>query len=730
MEKRLTIGIITARVAEPEQRQLLNGILRRARLHDVDTVIFSNMYNFEKYFAKTEVENRIYNLVLSERIDGLILTAESFYNKTLQDYIYERIVRKQVPTIVTAASLPGMCCINTDVAEDFEELAHHLAEVHGFTDIDVLTGHEHLETSHERVEGFRRGLEAHGQTLPEDHVIYGNFWMNTGEALAMDYIEGRRRMPQAVVCANDYMAYGIIDVLLAHGVAVPDTVSVFGYEYIGKRYYHSPILTTFQRNRSAMGEKAVETLLEQITGKPGEDISTKGFLIPGDSCPCHLDKKILSEELLAIRQEQNYNRMNQDANFEQQLTVCRSIEDYIRVLQEFVYLIRNCKGLYLCLYEDWCSSGGCLLQDEDDGKAPMLCYRIMSPEPYGTQPHLYQRGQLYPDPLPGSPQHNILYFTPIFFAGRELGYFILEYDEPDGYDLVYHSWLKIAANGLEALRMKNDIHMLLECRNLSEYHDTSTGLYTETGFFDELAAAQHAGGSVAMLLLRAPLFSDNTSIDKRHVSVRVEMQIAECLKKLSTGEHMFSAKLGDRLFALAGVGSFTEEDCALLADKLCVLVLHAPQSGEQCSPDTIQCLHMAAPAGDTDVRAMAKQLYAQMEDDLQDLSRARSQLGYAEYAAMRNAMFRSPEQEWNAQDTCRSFHLSYGHFRATYKELFGISFHQDLIRSRIQYAKYLLLTTSQSLQAIAYQCGYEDYKYFLRQFRQLTQITPNAYRSG
>ena len=93
-------------------------------------------------------------------------------------------------------------------------------------------------------------------------------------------------------------------------------------------------------------------------------------------------------------------------------------------------------------------------------------------------------------------------------------------------------------------------------------------------------------------------------------------------------------------------------------------------------------------------------------------------------------MYIDPGSEWDAQKTCRDFRLSYGHFRATYKDIFGISFHQDLIRSRISMAKYMLLTTSLSLPAIAYKCGYEDDKYFMRQFRQLTGVTPNSYRNS
>lgn len=98
--------------------------------------------------------------------------------------------------------------------------------------------------------------------------------------------------------------------------------------------------------------------------------------------------------------------------------------------------------------------------------------------------------------------------------------------------------------------------------------------------------------------------------------------------------------------------------------------------------------------------------------------------------ALRNELYANPENEWDVNQVCQRFCLSTGHFRVVYRELFGISFHQDTIQSKLLYAKHMLLTTSMSVSAIAMKCGYEDEKYFMRQFRQLTSYTPNQYRNN
>ncbi|MGN0622137.1 MAG: helix-turn-helix domain-containing protein, partial [Porcipelethomonas sp.] len=61
---------------------------------------------------------------------------------------------------------------------------------------------------------------------------------------------------------------------------------------------------------------------------------------------------------------------------------------------------------------------------------------------------------------------------------------------------------------------------------------------------------------------------------------------------------------------------------------------------------------------------------------------------------------------------------------------FGISFHQDIIQSRISLAKHLLITTKMNISSIAGRCGYDDDKHFMHQFKQSAGISPNMYRKN
>ncbi|HPY85762.1 MAG TPA: hypothetical protein PLS20_12130 [Ruminococcus flavefaciens] len=149
------IGVITARASQSEQRQLLKGILSKAEELGMDTAVFSNVYNFVEYFADVDVENKIYELVKSERLDGIILASESLIYPDLRKNIYNYFSEMDIPIVIIDAEVEGYTCINSDVKRDFSDIARHLTDVHGFTDIDIITGPDMYETSLLRVAGVK-----------------------------------------------------------------------------------------------------------------------------------------------------------------------------------------------------------------------------------------------------------------------------------------------------------------------------------------------------------------------------------------------------------------------------------------------------------------------------------------------------------------------------------------------------------------------------------------------
>ena len=68
------------------------------------------------------------------------------------------------------------------------------------------------------------------------------------------------------------------------------------------------------------------------------------------------------------------------------------------------------------------------------------------------------------------------------------------------------------------------------------------------------------------------------------------------------------------------------------------------------------------------------------------------------------------------------------YFSALFKKETGMNFSSYLANERMEKAKKLLVDTHDTIEAIGYSVGYNDYKYFCQQFKKLVGVKPNVYR--
>ena len=725
MAERRIIGVIATRTPDTEQRELLQGIIPAAWAQNADVVVISNIYNPEYDDEKLAAENDIYRLIESPDLYGLILVTESFINPTHRAQITALMnSRSDIPQIAVGSDLAGFhlnhcLMLNTSDADDLADLTEHLISVHGFTEIDLLTGRDDFAASHRRIEGYRRALEQHGIPFDEARVIFGDFWMPSGEKLAEDYLSGVRKMPQAVVCANDYMAYGLLDTLADHGVNVPEAMTVVGYEFVRERHFHTPILTTFLRNREGLGRTAVDMLFRKAdTGNFGSFTPPHGRVICGDSCTCGIALSDLNNELAATRTKSFYEFLHLYNQLEQRLTEAQSMLEFRIKFIGSEYLLRNVKTLDLCLYQHWYQGA----QPDET----ITHYPIYS-ESFSNEINVFPRLSLK-SLTERCPHPAVYYCSPLFFSDRPLGFVVTRYDTPETYDPVFRNWMKAVSNALEFLRMKNDIQYLTACQNLSEYQDTLTGLLNRKGFAHELhlqiSQQETEHPQVWCLLLQTGLFSDHMMLDNKNAEIGASKEIAEMLRLL-TKPPMLCARPEQNLYAIAGIGDGTEI-LPLLRERLTALLLHSEHCFALYGLDSC-CIAGVQTAYESSTELL-KSAEQALQTEVQHLQTMRQKEHYEKLISARMMLYQSEREAPTVEQLCKQYLISTGHFRKIYKETFDIAYHQDEIRKRMLQMIWLLITTTLDLSVIVTRCGYDDYGYCLRLFRKFTGCTPNQYR--
>ncbi|MDU3719322.1 MAG: substrate-binding domain-containing protein [Klebsiella michiganensis] len=143
---------------------------------------------------------------------------------------------------------------------------------HGHQRIGYLSSNHGIEDDDLRREGWLRALHEHGIVAPESWVGSGSPDMQGGEA-AMVELLGRNLGLSAVFAYNDSMAAGALTTLKDNGIAVPQHLSLIGFDDIPISRYTDPQLTTVRYPIMSMAKLATELALQGAAGKLDRDAS-------------------------------------------------------------------------------------------------------------------------------------------------------------------------------------------------------------------------------------------------------------------------------------------------------------------------------------------------------------------------------------------------------------------------------------------------------------------------
>ena len=100
----------------------------------------------------------------------------------------------------------------------------------------------------------------------------------------------------------------------------------------------------------------------------------------------------------------------------------------------------------------------------------------------------------------------------------------------------------------------------------------------------------------------------------------------------------------------------------------------------------------------------------------------------SEFSKLRQHLYNYEYVPSGAKEIADGLGLSTSYFQHTYKKIFGVSVHQDIIKARIEHAARLLQGSNDSISEIAAICGYENLEHFSRQFKKIKGMSPQQFR--
>ncbi|MGH8158820.1 MAG: LacI family DNA-binding transcriptional regulator [Rhodanobacter sp.] len=158
----------------------------------------------------------------------------------------------------------------------------------GHRDIAFIAGPPSSPICVDREQGYGLALQRAEIPVNPALTVVGDFSIEAGER-AIDLLVSQGRSFSAVFCSNDEMAIGAMRALSAHGLRVPQDVSVVGFDDIRFARYTSPSLTTIAQPKNALGREAMTMLIELLDDPkvpPRKRVLSADLVVRGSTAPC------------------------------------------------------------------------------------------------------------------------------------------------------------------------------------------------------------------------------------------------------------------------------------------------------------------------------------------------------------------------------------------------------------------------------------------------------------
>jgi LacI family transcriptional regulator len=262
-QKTHTIGMIVPDIANPFFPMVVRGAEDAAQKHGYNLLLCNSDDSLEK-------EERAIELLLSKRVDGILLT------KAAEDFrapLRQMIKEVKVPFVLVMRTYPKLTAdaVITDDYQGAYEAVSHLARS-GRRRIGLISGPLKVSNAVARWQGFHDSLKAMSLPFEKELIVEGDYRIESGYRAGHALLSHR---PDGIYVANHLMTVGLLKAAEEIGMRCPEDfglVSFDDYPWLG---IFRPRLTTVELPKHQLGSESAELLIKRISGDRSKPVLRK-----------------------------------------------------------------------------------------------------------------------------------------------------------------------------------------------------------------------------------------------------------------------------------------------------------------------------------------------------------------------------------------------------------------------------------------------------------------------
>jgi LacI family transcriptional regulator len=271
-----TVGLIVHEIGDPYFSEIASGVLRGAGEVDLMVQICHSGRDPEREQAQIRT-------LIAQHVRIIIVAGSGYTDAELQAESKGALAAFQAAggrVAVIGRHLMSADAVRPDNEAGGRTVAEHVLSL-GHQNIAVAAGPLRLTTVVDRLAGVAAALERRGLSLKGVPVVETDFTRDGGQ-IAAERILREHPRTTAIIALNDAMAIGALSALRSHGIAVPDAMSVAGFDDVSVAADLAPSLTTVRLPMAQMGAWALAMALKPRAARPRKK-STGHELIVRDS---------------------------------------------------------------------------------------------------------------------------------------------------------------------------------------------------------------------------------------------------------------------------------------------------------------------------------------------------------------------------------------------------------------------------------------------------------------
>jgi len=242
--------------------------------------MFETMVGLQNALSK---KNYSLNIVGIRKDNGLDVLRDVITQKSVDGIVLHiSIITKELENLIIEADFPNivlgcpeyktqLCWIDNDNTLSGELAAKHLLSI-GYNTIGFIGGRKNDIGSTCRLEGVKHVLDQQEVTVENEYVQLGESSIESGYEMMNKLLKSKDK-PDAVVCANNYLALGAFKAIQASGIKIPEDIGIVTFDAYPFTKTTDPNLTTIDIDVYDLGKQAGESIL-QILKKPNLKIQT------------------------------------------------------------------------------------------------------------------------------------------------------------------------------------------------------------------------------------------------------------------------------------------------------------------------------------------------------------------------------------------------------------------------------------------------------------------------